>query len=180
MNSASLNPYESAQQKIIPAVLLYAFYQDSVLMIHRNLRKNDIHEGKWNGLGGKLEKNETAKEAASREFHEEANCSVQAKDWKWTGQLFFPNFKAQKNEDWWVNVFVTELTELQARSIPQGDHPLAVEGTLHFVEKAKLMDLNLWDGDRHFLNFVLEQLPFNGTFFYEQGKCVRHEIARIT
>jgi 8-oxo-dGTP diphosphatase len=25
------------------------------LMMHRNRKPNDVHEGKWNGLGGKLE-----------------------------------------------------------------------------------------------------------------------------
>ena len=29
--------------------------QNKTLMLHRVKKENDYHEGKWNGLGGKLE-----------------------------------------------------------------------------------------------------------------------------
>ena len=172
------NPYETAQQKIIPAVLLYAFYQDSVLMIHRNSKPNDTHAGKWNGLGGKLEPGETSSQAAAREFLEESFSDVPSSQWNWMGQLHFPNFKSTKNEDWWVTVWVTDLTDEQAKKIPLNS-PQTSEGALHFIEKTKILNLNLWEGDRHFLPLVLDHTPFQGTFYYENGKCVRHELAKI-
>ena len=47
------NPYESGTQKVIPAVLLYAFHGNELLML--NAKGKDGMPGKWNGLGGKLE-----------------------------------------------------------------------------------------------------------------------------
>jgi 8-oxo-dGTP diphosphatase len=38
---------------------------------HRNKKANDIHEGKWNGLGGKFEAGETPEEYIIREIYEE-------------------------------------------------------------------------------------------------------------
>ena len=40
-------------------------------MIHRVKKENDMHAGKWNGLGGKLEPGETPEECAIREIYEE-------------------------------------------------------------------------------------------------------------
>ena len=120
------DPYTSGRQKVIPAVLLYAFDGHELLML--NARGKDGMPGKWNGLGGKLETGETMLDAAVREFEEEASCKTTHAQWKWLGQLYFPNFKAHKNEDWWVNVFVTDLSPAQKASIPLHD-PLQPEGS---------------------------------------------------
>jgi len=37
-------------------------------MVYRNKKVNDIHEGKWNGLGGKFEEGETPEECVIREI----------------------------------------------------------------------------------------------------------------
>jgi 8-oxo-dGTP diphosphatase len=163
------NSYETSQQKIIPAVLLYAFHENKLLMIHSK---------KWNGLGGKIELGETPIEAAVREFHEEAHCQTTTAQWTWTGQLYFPNFKAQKKEDWWVSVFACNLNAEQVTKIPVDD-PTHREGLLNWVSEDKVLTRELWDGDRHFLPFVFARRPFQGTFFYENGSCVRYEIAEI-
>jgi len=39
----------------------------SLNLVHRNKKANDIHEGKWNGLGGKFEAGETPEECIIRE-----------------------------------------------------------------------------------------------------------------
>ena len=44
----------------------------SVLMIHRNTRPDDLHYGKYNGLGGKLDSDEDVATGMRREIHEEA------------------------------------------------------------------------------------------------------------
>src|SRR5690606_5287997 len=75
----SMNPYESAERKNIPAVLVSVFSRFSdgkerVLMIHRDSKDRpiDFHAGKWNGLGGKCEKDESYRECAARELFEES------------------------------------------------------------------------------------------------------------
>ena len=168
------NIYTSGLQKVIPAVLLYAFRNNEVLMLHA--REKDTLPSKWNGLGGKLEAGETMLEAAVREFEEEASCKTEASQWKWLGQLHFPDFKHHRSEDWWVNVFVTDLTDAQAESIPLND-PMQVEGTLHFVPTSRVLCLDLWEGDREFLPLVFDRIPFQGTFFYREGRCIRSELS---
>jgi 8-oxo-dGTP diphosphatase len=170
-----MSAFENADQKMIPAVLLYAFHDQEVLMLHRNGKANDFHEGKWNGLGGKLELGESFLEAAVREFTEEAKLKTEKEKWEWLGQLHFPNFKPQKNEDWLVNVFAITLTREQKNTIPEKTE----EGSLHWISNTKILDLNLWDGDRHFLPHVMNRRPFQGTFHYLDGNCTRFALNSI-
>jgi 8-oxo-dGTP diphosphatase len=46
-------------------------------LVHRNKKASDIHEEKWNGLGGKFEKGETPEECVVREVLEESGMSIQ-------------------------------------------------------------------------------------------------------
>jgi 8-oxo-dGTP diphosphatase len=163
------NAYETGEQKVIPAVLLYAFHDEKVLMLHRNLKEQDFHQGKWNGLGGKLEKGESSLDSAVREFHEESGCLTRPEQWKWMGHLEFPNFKPHKNEDWSVTVYRCELEEQQLQNILKKNG----EGTLQWIPSPEVLSLNLWEGDRHFIPHVLNHRPFEGVFFYLDGKLDR-------
>ena len=49
------------------ATLCYVRRNGRTLMIHRIKKENDMHQGKWNGLGGKLEPGETPEECARRD-----------------------------------------------------------------------------------------------------------------
>ena len=71
----------------------------SLSLVHRNKKANDIHEGKWNGLGGKFEAGETPEECVRREVLEESGLVMQ--DPHLHGLLVFPNFKGN---DWYVFV----------------------------------------------------------------------------
>ncbi len=172
------NPFEQAQRKVIPAVLIYAERSDGrILMIHRNSvsRPGDYHAGRWNGLGGKLELDESSLEAGLREFKEEAGVITEPDAWKSLGVLQFPNFKAQKCEDWLVYLFKLRLTDEQVqRVVHQND-----EGDLHWIEPADLEGLHLWPGDRHFILHVVANTPIVGTLWYEGPNLKRVWIQKL-
>lgn len=46
------------------ATICYIDNGEAFLMLHRNKKPNDVHEGKWIGVGGKLERGETPQECA--------------------------------------------------------------------------------------------------------------------
>ena len=58
------------------ATLCYIKHDGCTLMVYRNRKAHDIHEGKWNGLGGKFEAEETPEECAVREVFEESGLSI--------------------------------------------------------------------------------------------------------
>jgi 8-oxo-dGTP diphosphatase len=141
-------------------------------MIHRNLRLADDHLGKWNGLGGKLEPGESPLEAACRELREESGLDLPRGCFKPLGSMLFPNFKPHKQEDWLVYIWVAQLSRRASET------PVAScrEGTLHWINAADVLSLNLWEGDRHFIPYVIQEQPFQGTIWYEAGQVARHEI----
>jgi 8-oxo-dGTP diphosphatase len=168
-----MNAFESGERKVIPAVLIYVRDADRVLMIHRNGRPGDYHSGKWNGLGGKCEIDESPLQAAQRELREESGLSIDESAFRSLGVIQFPNFKAHKNEDWMVFVFVVQAPGLSRKpeSVIAGD-----EGTLHWVPVQDLLSLNLWAGDREFIPLVMDEKPFVGTIWYQGQDVIRHWI----
>ena len=165
----SQNAFENGSQKMIPAVLVYVLCGSKVLMLHRAQREGDIHSGKWNGLGGKLEKGESFLMAAQRELQEESGLKLPLTAFKSMGQIHFPNFKAAKNEDWMVGLFVAEAPD----SVLNFSFSQSAEGQCEWVEKTEIANLNLWPGDKLFLPSLLEGKKQNGCIWYEQGQVVK-------
>jgi 8-oxo-dGTP diphosphatase len=169
-----MNEFESGKRKVVPACLIYARAKGYTLMLHRNAgRDGDIHDGKWNGLGGKMEPGEGPIEAAQREFHEEADVDLPLSAFTPLGVLHFPNFKASQEQDWVVYVFAAEypVADVQVGKLRQ-----TREGDLHWVKDTDVIHLNLWEGDREFLPYVMEAKPFIGCYWYEQGALARSWI----
>jgi 8-oxo-dGTP diphosphatase len=133
-------------------------------MVHRVKKTNDIHQGKWNGLGGKLDPGETPEECAIREIFEESGLKVRNPQLK--GFLTFPHFA--NDEDWYAFVFVAEEFEGELIDSP--------EGVLRWIDDAELLELNLWEGDRVFLPWLDRRGFFSGKFVYQDGKLISHEV----
>lgn len=133
-------------------------------MIHRVKRENDMHKDKWNGLGGKVEPGETPEECVIREVKEE--CGLTVKNPLLKGLLTFPAFNGF--EDWYVFVFV--VTEFE------GVITDSEEGVLKWIDDNKLVYLNLWDGDKIFLNWLNRKGFFSAKFIYRGGKLVEYDV----
>lgn len=133
-------------------------------MIHRVKKAGDIHAGKWNGLGGKLEPGETPEECAAREIREESGLVARRLELK--GVLSFPGFA--NDEDWYAFVFVVPEFEGQISE--------SQEGYLQWIESTEIYNLNLWEGDRVFLPWLDQPGLFSGKFVYKNGRLVDHSV----
>ncbi len=56
--------------------LCYVRSGGKTLMLHRIKKPNDMHAGKWNGLGGKFEPGESPEDCVVREVREESGLSI--------------------------------------------------------------------------------------------------------
>ncbi len=146
------------------ATLCYVRRGEQTLMVHRIKKANDMHQGKWNGLGGKLEPGESPEECARREIFEEAGLEVRTLTWK--GILTFPGFA--NDEDWYAFVFLASVQDGRLIESPEGD--------LRWVDKRDLLGLNLWEGDRIFIPWLDRPGVFSGKFAYSDGKLVDHWV----
>ena len=170
-----MNPFESGARKVIPAVLIYARCEGQLLMIHRSARgATDYHNNKWNGVGGKLELDESAPQAARREFYEEAGIELSMERFHCLGTLHFPGFKAHKSEDWMVWVFSIELSLDEQQKVSAQNS----EGSLHWVPFNQVMTKTLWAGDIHFLPQVLKNSLFHGTIWYHGNEVKQFTFAQ--
>jgi len=133
-------------------------------MLYRNKKENDYHEGKWNGLGGKFELGESPEECAVREVNEECGLTVANPIMK--GFITFPLFDGV--EDWYVFLFA--FKEFSGQLIDSN------EGKLEWIPNDKIVELNLWDGDRIFVPWLFEDKFFSAKFVYENGKYISHEV----
>jgi len=148
---------------MILATLCYVKQNGCTLMLHRIKKPNDMHEGKWNGLGGKFEAGETPEECVRREVEEEAGLVLQNP--RLHGLLMFPNFKGN---DWYVFVFTA--TEFSGELI---DSP---EGHLEWIPDEKLTGLNLWESDHIFLPWLESREFFSAKFEYLGDVMQRYEV----
>jgi 8-oxo-dGTP diphosphatase len=146
------------------ATLCYVRRDGKTLMVHRIKKPNDMHQGKWNGLGGKLEPGETPEECAIREIFEESGLRI--RDPQLKGLLTFPAFA--KEEDWYAFVFV--VTDFAGELI---DSP---EGVLAWVDDSELLGLDLWEGDRYFMPWLDQAGFFSAKFVYKDGVFVDHDV----
>lgn len=145
----------------VVATLGYVLSPDRsrVLMVRRS-RDGDVHQGKYNGLGGKLEPDEDVVTCMVRELREEAGIEVTAL--RLRGTISWPGF-GKDGEDWFGFVFVVDA--FTGTAPDRND-----DGPLEWVEIGRLGELPMWDGDRHFLPLVFGDGPaFHGVMPYQDG-----------
>lgn len=146
-------------------VLCYLKRQGQTLMIHRNRKPGDVHRGRWNTLGGKMEPGETPEECAIREVFEESG--LQVRNPRLRGVITFPEFDGE--QDWLVFVFTcTDFTGETTRQCP--------EGTLHWVNDDDLPTLSLWEGDHIFMEWLESERFWSAKFEYGPEGLKNHSV----
>jgi 8-oxo-dGTP diphosphatase len=146
------------------ATLCYVRNQGKTLMIHRIKKQDDMHAGKWNGLGGKLEPGESPEECVIREVLEESGLRI--RNPRLHGFLTFPGFA--NDEDWYA--FVFSASEFEGQLID------SQEGNLAWINDEQLFELPLWEGDIIFLPWLNQDNFFSGKFVYQDGHLVNHNV----
>lgn len=147
------------------ATICYIDNGKEFLLLHRNKKPNDVHAGKWIGVGGKLEKCETPQECAVREILEETGLRVNKPVLK--GIITFPDFTP--DNDWYTYVF--KATEFEGELID------CDEGTLEWVPYEQVLSKPTWEGDHTFLSWILEDKPFfSAKFSYKGDKLVESHV----
>ena len=132
---------------MINTTLCYIRKNNQILMLHRTKKEKDINEGKWIGVGGKFEQDETPEECLLREVKDETGLTLT--DYKLRAVITFIS-----------NKWMTEYMYLFTADGFEGDIKECDEGDLKWVDKDKLFDLNLWEGDRIFLKKLIEDEKF--------------------
>lgn len=118
------------------------------LMLHRTKKQNDLNAGKWIGVGGKFEADETPEECLLREVYEETGLTLTR--YRFRGIV---TFLSNEWEGEYMHLFTADKYE--------GTLCDCNEGELTWVPKNDVLKLNLWEGDHIFLRELLK----NDCFF---------------
>lgn len=129
------------------STLCYIEKDGKYLMLHRTVKKNDVNKDKWIGVGGHFEQDESPEECVLREAKEETGYTLTS--YKFRGLVTFISGNG-----------ITEYMSLFTADQFEGEEIACDEGELEWVEKEKVYDLNLWEGDKIFLRLLMETDEF--------------------
>lgn len=127
--------------------LCYIEKENKYLMLHRVKKENDINHGKWIGVGGHFEDKESPDDCLLREVKEETGYNL-------------TSYKARGIITFIYGEDVCEYMHLFTADGFEGDLTECNEGILKWVDKDKVLDLELWEGDRIFLKLLNERDSF--------------------
>ena len=127
-------------------VLAYVEKDNCYLMLFRNKKENDINKNKWIGVGGHVEIGESVEKALTREIKEETGLDVIS--YQKRGLIYF-HYDDIKED---MHLFVVK--EVKGTLID------CDEGTLKYIPKDEILNLELWEGDKIFLKYLLTDKPY--------------------
>lgn len=137
--------------------LCYIEREGSYLLLHRTKKVNDENHDKWIGVGGKFEEGESPEECMLREVKEETGLSLTR--WRYRGIVTFVS------DEWggeYMHLFTADGFTGQLKDCDEGE--------LEWVEKARLLSLPIWEGDKIFLRLLQSDAPFFSLKLCYQGE----------
>lgn len=177
--------------------LCYVEKDDCFLMMHRVCKENDENRDKWIGIGGHFEEGESPEECLLREAREETGLVLEefcfrglvtfvSDEWgteymclytaKYPEEIPEGSEAADGVESAWTAEGSAELSDADPAELP-GENGRALpgcsEGVLEWVPKSRIMSLNLWEGDKIFLQLLAENRPFFSLKLRYEGDTLR-------
>ena len=136
--------------------LCYIEQDGKYLMLHRVKKEQDMNRDKWLGIGGKFEDKESPEDCVLREALEETGLTLHSPEYR--GLVTFVSDR-----------YPTEYMHLFTATGWTGTPHPCDEGELAWIQKAQLLTLPMWEGDRIFLKLLEENVPFFSLKLRYQG-----------
>jgi 8-oxo-dGTP diphosphatase len=142
-----------------------------VLLMRRDKWPDDVHYGKYIGLGGHVEPGEDVVGCIRREITEESGLHVEQVVLR--GTIVWTNFGYRRQN---ILCFVFRVDTFRGEA-----HDGNEEGTLEWVDLSKLASLPMWDSDHQWLPLVFDQDPrqFHGVMPYDGNEMISWNYQRI-
>lgn len=131
---------------MLNTTLCYIEQDGKYLMLHRVKKKNDINHDKWIGIGGKFEELESPEDCLLREVYEETGLTLTR--WRYRGIVTF----VAERDSQFMHLFTADGFTGRLKTCDEGD--------LQWLERGKLLELPIWEGDKIFLRLLEENAPF--------------------
>lgn len=136
--------------------LLFLRRDDEILLA---MKKRGFGEGLWNGVGGKLNDNETVEQAAIRECQEEINVTPLELD-----KVGLLNFLDQTMGEMIVSIFISRQWE--------GDPKESEEMKPKWYKVNNLPFNTMWQDDPYWLPKIIEGKKIKGRFEFDKDNNI--------
>lgn len=141
--------------------LCYIEHEDAYLMLHRIKKHHDVNKGKWIGVGGKFEQNESPDDCLRREVLEETGLVLTHYRYRGVITFIYNDHEAEFMHLYTADGFTGTLKDT------------CNEGVLKWVKRSEISSLNLWEGDRIFLKLLQDELPaFSLKLVYDNDNLI--------
>lgn len=143
--------------------LCYIQQGDQYLMLHRVKKENDLNHDKWVGVGGKFEPNESPDDCLKREVLEETGLTLTS--YRCRGVVTF------LSDEWEGEYMYLYTADGFEGTISDCD-----EGTLEWVDIARVPELPLWQGDKIFFRLLREDAPWFSLKLRYEGDVLKEAV----
>ncbi len=151
--------------------LCYIEKDNKYLMMHRVKKEHDINKDKYVGVGGHFEYGESPDECLKREVMEETGLTLIK--YKPRGIVTFIYGDESVPEE-----RVVEYMHLYTATEFSGELIDCDEGELVWIDKDKVYDLPIWEGDKIFFRLMEEREDYFSLklVYSEAGELIEHDI----
>ena len=140
--------------------LCYIQRDDSYLMLHRTVKENDENHDKWIGIGGHFEFQESPEDCLLREVKEETGLTLLDYDFRGIVTFISDDHPAEYMHLYTSKNFTGTVTDCR-------------EGQLEWIPIKDICTLNLWEGDKIFLDLLAKDHPFFSLkLLYKNGELI--------
>ena len=137
-----------------PTTLCFLIKEDKILLA---MKKRGFGIGKWNGVGGKVQKKETIKEAVIRETEEEIGVIINSEHLENVGSIkFYFNHKPEWNKH--MHIF---FARKWAREPKESE-----EMKPKWYTREKIPYKKMWSDDEYWIPKVLAGKKIEGEFYF--------------
>ena len=148
---------------MVLTTLCYLEREGQYLMLHRVSKARDVNKDKWIGVGGKFEKGEAPEECLMREVTEETGLTLL--DYRFRGIL---TFLYNEEDPEYIFLYTSDRFE--------GTLKECDEGVLEWVDKDRVQELNLWEGDKVMFRLLGEREVFSLKLRYQGDQLLEATV----
>lgn len=152
----------------IRRVLLFLVRDGQILLA---MKKRGFGEGKWNGVGGKIEAGESLEQALVRETQEE--IGVTPTNYWPVAELDFVQ-DAETDEPWHMYVYAY-ICDQWEDDPTESEEMAPAWYDIYSIPYAKM-----WDDDEHWLPIVLDGHKVTGRFSFDiNDRMISHQVDKV-
>ena len=151
--------------------LCYLEKEESYLMMHRVSKTGDANQGKWIGVGGHFKEGESPEECLLREVQEETGLELTS--YRLRGIITFVS------DEWECEYMYLYTADGFEGTLTTDRMEGCREGILKWIPKSEIFSLNLWEGDKVFLELLFKEERFFSLKLQYQGDTLAASAVKV-